>query len=529
MNHRRMRTAAIATLLATLTAFGGLAAAQGQDVPQGGTITLAWPEPVTVLDLAYGAGWPAFGASHHMTDPLIRIDAEGQPQPWLVSSWEISEDHLTYVLHLREDVRFHDGERFDAEAVRLNFQRTIDDPDTQQHTHFNNVIESVEAVDDFTVRITLKTLDADFLFTTIAHWQVRPISPADIPNRTAQTITHRFAGTGPFVFESFTPDSALVLVKNEGYWGGAPNVDRLVYRFLPELSVHTVEMMARNVDFSTSISIEDQTVLARQGVEFVRQPWPVVHMLTMNTSRGHTAELAVRRAIRHAVNREQIVATVLGGHAELSRAGVPSGTVLYNEVVPAIEYDPELAGSILDEAGWLLAADGIRYRDGQPLRLHFLNPTGAHARNAEIVQEQLRLVGFDIDFEVSEGGTYGPRWQEGEFEISMTAQGGTHWGSFLGGSVHPDDFWTNTQIRASQDPELQAVADDLRRIIGNLRATVDLDERRAIWQEGQQLFYDHALNFFLWHQPSTLAALPRVQGYEFFNQTLFLHNAYIAR
>jgi ABC-type transport system substrate-binding protein len=513
-----------ATALAVI-AVSGMAAAQ--DAPQGGTITLAWAEPVTVLDLAYGAGWVAFGAAHHLTDPLIQLDREGQPQPWLVRDWEISDDYMVYTLHLRDDVTFHDGERFDAEAVRLNFQRTLDDPETMQHTHFTNVIESVEVIDDFTVRITLKELDADFLYTTLAHWQVRPISPNDIPGRTQQNVTDRFAGTGPFMYESFVADSELVLVRNEDYWQGAPNVERLVFRFLPELSVHTVEMLAGNVDVSLSISLEDQDLLARQGIRFERAPWPVVNMLSMNTARGHTAELAVRQAIRHAVDREEIVEAFLGGIPELSRGGVPSGTVLYVEDIPVVEYDPELAGSILDEAGWLMGNDGIRYRDGEPLRLHFLNPTGGHARNAQIVQEHLRQVGIDTDMDISEGGTYGPRWQAGEYEISMTAQGGTHWGAFLGGSVHPDEFWSNTKVGSSDDPELIEVADRLRSIVDRVRATVDLDERREIWAEGQQLIHDYALNFFLWHGPSTLAISPRIEGYDFFRQTLFLHDAYI--
>ncbi|MBX3143825.1 MAG: ABC transporter substrate-binding protein [Trueperaceae bacterium] len=500
-----------------------------QSVPQGGTLTLAWAEPITVLDLAYGAGFVAYGGAHHLTDPLIRLSADGSPEPWLVREWEVSSDHMEYTLHLRDDVDFHDGEHFDAAALVANFGRTLDVPESMQYTLWNNTIESVEATGEYTVVIKLKVLDADFLYTTLAHWQIRPMSPADIPSRSPQTVTERYAGTGPFMFESFTPDSSLVLVRNENYWGGAPNIERLVFRFLPELSVHTVEMLARNVDVSLSIALDDQPLLARQGVEFVRVPWAVVNMLTMNVSKGHTAELAVRQAIIAAVDRVEIIETVLGGIPQLSRAGIPEGTVLYSDDVPANEFDPERARAILDEAGWLLGSDGVRYRDGQPLRLHFLNPTGGHARNAEIVQEQLRQVGIDTDMDISEGGTYGPRWREGDYELSMTAQGGSHWGAFLGGSVHPDDFWTVNQIRNSTDPELIAVADQLRTLTDGVRASVDLDERRELWTQAQRLFHEHALIYWLWHGPSTLAVQPWVKGYDFHSQTLFLHDAYIDR
>ncbi len=528
MNRSTLARFTLAALTALALTVSGTVAAQ-QDVPQGGTLTIAWPEAVNNIDLAYIAGWVAFGAAHHLTDPLIQLDAEGQPQPSLAHSWEVSDDAMVYTLFLREDVTFHDGARFDAEAVRANIQRTLDDPDTMQHARFTEVIESIDVVDDFTVRITLAELDASFLFDVLAHWQVRPISPNDIPNRSAATMTQGYAGTGPFKFESFVADDSFTLVKNEDYWRGAPNIDRVVFRFLPELSVHTVELLAGSVDVSTSLIIDDIALLESRGLEIVTAPAVGVNMLTMNVARGFTAELAVRQAIRHAINRQEIVDSVLSGFAELSRAGVPAGTVLYSEDVSTVEYDPELAGRILDEAGWIMGADGIRYRDGVALRPHFLNPPGGHAANAEIVQEQLRLVGIDTRFEVAEGGTYGPRWREGDYELSMTAQGGTNWGSFIGGSVHPDDFWTVNQIRFSEDPELLAVADELREIIAEARATVDLDERRAAWARGQQLFQDHALTYWLWHAPTVTALQPWVQGYDFFNRTLFLHDAYIDR
>ncbi len=517
------------TCLATLSLMSiGPVAAQGDAVPQGGTVTIAWSEATNNLDLAYISGWVAFGAAHHMTDPLIRLDAEGIPTPWLAHAWDVSDDGMVYTLHLRDDVTFHDGARFDAEAVRANFQRSIGDPDTMMHERFNQYIDAIEVLDTYTVQIRLQELDVNFLFDVLAHWQVRPISPNDIPNRSAATMTERYAGTGPFKFESFIADDSLTLVRNEAYWRGAPNIERVVFRFLPELTVHTVELLAGGVDMSQWVNLDDVDLLERRGLDIVSSVWPHVNMLTMNTARGLTSELAVRRAIRHAVNRQEIIDSVLYGFAELSLAGLPAGTALYSDDVPGVEYDPELAGQILDEAGWILADDGRRYRDGEVLRLHFLNPP-VFASLAEIIQEQLRQVGIDTLFDLAEGGTYGARWREGDFEISKTSQGGTTWGTYLGGWVHPDDFWTNTQIRFSEDPELQAVADQLREIIGAVRSTADIDQRRAHWLEGQGLFHEYALNFFLWHRPTVMAVNPRVKGYDFFTQTLFLHEAYIDR
>jgi ABC-type transport system substrate-binding protein len=111
----------------------------------------------------------------------------------------------------------------------------------------------------------------------------------------------------------------------------------------------------------------------------------------------------------------------------------------------------------------------------------------------------------------------------------MTGQGGTSWGTFLGGEVDPDAFWTINQIRFSEDPQLLAVADELRAIVAEVRSTVDLDARRATWARGQQLVQDNALTYWLWHAPTITALQPWVKGYDFYTRTLFLHDAYIER
>ena len=113
MNRTQLARTILVALTALAVALGGTVAAQSA-VPQGGTVTIAWPEAVNNLDLAYIAGWVAFGAAHHLTDPLILLDAEGQPQPALARAWEVSDDNMVYTLHLRDDVTFHDGLRFDA-------------------------------------------------------------------------------------------------------------------------------------------------------------------------------------------------------------------------------------------------------------------------------------------------------------------------------------------------------------------------------------------------------------------------------
>jgi peptide/nickel transport system substrate-binding protein len=505
------------------------------DVGEGGEIVIATTANPSSMDLLYRTNWINYHTSHHMYDPVIHLAEDETPEPWLAEDWEVSDDGLLYTLHLREDVSFHDGEHFDAEAMKFTFDRQINDPETQSYSRLVDTVESVDVVDDYTVEISLQELRVTFLIDSIAAWQSFPVSPAAV-EELGEDFELRPVGTGPFRFQEFEPDSHVVMVRNEDYWNGAPYIDSVRIRIIPEPSVHTFELESESVDISFGVPIDDLSYVENDlGLIIDRQVTPNAQFVSLNLADGMTTELAIRRAIALGIDRDSIINDVLYGEVEKSRAGVAEISPFYDDSVPMIEYDPEEAARILEEAGWELDDDGFRYRDGELLQIQCLStdhedPTdhGNWGQMNEFFQEQLRQIGMDIRIETLEWGAYLDEWRTGNFEMTYHSQGGTFFTLHQGGAVRPDDYWSINQLGKSEEPDLVDVAEQLREIFDDMDSELDPEARSEIWREGQMLFHDHQLTVWLWHSVNSIAVQPWVQDYGYL-RTVDLSKASINR
>jgi peptide/nickel transport system substrate-binding protein len=508
---------------------------EGGEQSEGGEIVIATTANPSSMDLLYRSNWINYHTSHHMYDPVIQLDEDENPEPWLAEDWEISDDGLLYTLHLRDDVTFHDGEVFDAEALKFAFDRQIDDPETQSYSRLVDTVGSVDVVDDYTLEISLQDLRVTFLHDSIAAWQSFPVSPAAV-DQLGTDFELQPVGTGPFRFEEFEPDSHVVMVRNEDYWNGPPLVDSVRIRIIPEPSVHTVELESEGVDISFGVPIDDLSYVEDDlGMVIDRQVTPNAQFVSLNLANGKTTEFAVRRAIALGIDRDSIINDVLYGEVEKSRAGVAEVSSFYHEDVPMVEYDPEEAERVLEEAGWVLEDDGFRYRDGELLRIHCLStdhedPTdhGNWGQMNEFFQEQLRQIGMDLEIETLEWGAYLDEWRTGNFEMTYHSQGGTFFVLHQGGAVRPDDYWSINQLGKSEVPELMEVADELRDIFDRMDNELDPEARAEIWKEGQMLFYEHQLTVWLWHSINSIAVQPWVRDYEFL-RTVDVQKAWLDR
>jgi peptide/nickel transport system substrate-binding protein len=458
------------------------------------------------------ADWITWQGVQNLYDTLLFADEKEQIQKALVESWTVSPDGLQYKLTLRKGVKFHDGTPFNAEAVKFNFERH-----QKADSRYNFVyqkIQSIETIDEHTVNIRLKTLDVNFIFD-LAGWGCIQLSPTAFKKLGANFATQP-VGTGPFKFKAYEPDSHIDLVRFDEYWGGAPKLDGIRIRIIPEQSVHIVELKAKNVDLSYAIQPKDAKGLQDQGIIVTKNATPGSQFISINVAKGHTAEFAVRRAIAHAIDRDTIIKEVLLGYAEKSRAGVPRASPFYNDDIPMIEHDPKKAAEILDQAGWKLGPDGIRHRAGKPLRLDILSTDfGTYGQMNVIIQEQLKRIGIDSKIRTFEWGAYLDKWRsEADFEITFHSQGSSlHSTAIVPAAWNPSNYWHIHHIRESKDPALMKVSERLEGLNTKILATLSFDERKKMAKEVQQLIQDNQLVVWLWHSQSLTAVQPYVKDY----------------
>jgi peptide/nickel transport system substrate-binding protein len=459
--------------------------------------------------LIFGLSWEPAGIDPHVSgsaecriisklvfEGLVRQTPDGT-FPSLATDWEISDDGMTYTFHLRDDVTFHDGTPFNAEAVKYSLDRIVD-PATKSESAASLIgpYESTEIVDDYTVRIHLSEPYAPFL-TFLAHPIIAMVSPA-AAEKWGEDFDDHMVGTGPFIFKEWVRQDHMTVVRNPDYnWGpasfdhqGPAYLDEIVFKFIPEATVRVGTLETGEVDMINEVPPLD---FERLAADPAYNMYTVIRLgapfaIGMNVTRPPLDDLRVRQALEYAIDRQGIVDTLFPGVSPaVSGPLTPNLLGYWAGAEEMYGYDPAKAKSLLEEAGWVdTDGDGIRDKDGQPLQLWW--PAFRFERTnevAEMVQAQLKEVGINLKVDVLTFAAINEAWNKCEHNL-------VHFG-FLGPdpdvlsvlflSSNVGSGWAATCIKDDQ-------IDDL---LTRGRATTDKDERIAIYTEVQQIIMDKAL------------------------------------
>ena len=449
-------------------------------------------------------------------DVLVWQAPDGRFVPGLAKSWEVSEDGLVYTFHLRRDVKFHDGTPFNAQAVKFNFDR-ITNPETksQKAVHMMGPYDFTEVVDDYTVKVHFKEPYAPFL-DSLSQVYLGMASPTAVQKWGSEYQMHQ-VGTGPFMFKEYVPKDHLTLVRNPDYkWApeifqhqGPAYLDEIEFRFYVEPATRALALEAGEAHVMGEIPPQDALRL-QDDPNFTLIPVAIPGQplqFHLNTERTPTDDLAVRRALIYATDRQAIVDTIFKGFSPVAHGPLSAVTLGYSKDVEKwYPYDPEKARALLEEAGWVDEdGDGIREKDGQPLVLEaYLMGWGYLPEIGQILQEQFRAVGVDMHIQMV------------SFPAALDAarQGAHNLIPFLFSSSDPDILRTCFHSANAdggfnwskvRDPELDAWLDEGRR-------TLDREARLALYAKVQERIMEQALIIPIRDYVNLNAASGRVKG-----------------
>lgn len=349
-------------------------------------------------------------------DSLVSQDAEGQFHPWLATEWEVSDDGLQYTFELRDDVTFHNGEAFDAAAVKANFDH-VKDPETRSQYAAGLLAgaayESTEVVDDYTVRINLSSPYSPLLQSlSTAYLGFYPpehlAANADALNAGGADVT---VGSGPFTLTDYVAGQSISLERNPDYtWGPsdaehteAAYLDGIEFRILPENTVRSGALSSGELHVADNVATTDidqlraDDALRVDGVAAQGLPYSIF----LNHSQGVFQDQAVRNAFQRGIDITSATQAVFSGHYDrawsvLSPTSAPNYDASLEDSWP---FDAELANQLLDDAGWSERdADGYRTKDGQRLSAEWLFLGGREDRAAfaDAFQSDLREIGFEL-------------------------------------------------------------------------------------------------------------------------------------
>lgn len=460
-------------------------------------------------------------------DSLVFQEDDGSFTPWLAKEWNVSQDSTEYTFVLRDDVTFTDGEKFDAAAVKANFDRIVD-PETASAQAAAMLgaayYDETEIVDDYTVKVSFTQPYAPFLQAASTP-QLGFYSPAVLETSADKLkaggpdIT---VGTGPFELTEYTPDQEIVYTRNEDYaWEPhgekAPKFETLRVQIHPEASVRAGVVMSGEADLASNIPPSLAKDLG-DGITVDSIEYPgLPYSLYLNEDYGVFADEKVRQAFARGINIDAAVEEIYFGQFPRAWSILGSTTPGYDRSLEGTwPFDQDAANALLDEAGWTERdTDGIRMKDGKRLSVRWIAWTPVpddRAALANAIQSDLKEIGFEVKREVLEPGAYNAQYEPKTFDL-------TDWGfsgvdpDLLRNHLHTEGFQNASQV---SDPKIDALLDEAV-------SSGDQETRDELYTRLQQWNADYAAIVPLYSPSAITAVGERIEGleYDLYGRPLF--------
>jgi peptide/nickel transport system substrate-binding protein len=490
---RKTLTATAIALALSITGFAHTAAAEG-------TLTVASPQDPGSWDPidTFLVNWASVATN--IFEGLTYRGPDMELVPGLANSWDVLDDGLRIRFALREGVTFQNGEAFNADAVKFTFDRLLGEEGGKGPQKSNyTAIESVEVIDANTVDFHLSQPDP-VLLTKLAGYGAMIVPPKYYAEVGDAEFNMKPIGTGPFKMTSYEPKVGIKLEAFADYWGGAPKLDGLNYRFITEPATAIAELQAGGVDLVIPPTIPVgmiPTIKADSNLELVSTAGPTVSALRFNTRDGITADPRVRKALIMAVDRETIVSAILGGEASVI-ASFQGGLSFGNDPqMQPLPFDQEAAKALLKEAGVAPGATveiNIRGNDAT-----FNEVTQAIAAylsmvgiNATIKPYETNVLLNDIIPQGKTGAMFQQSWGGWTFDYDNTAYA----------MYHTGEKWNPYDSDATLDAMLE-----------KQRPLTDAAARETILREIANYAADRALEMPLYNQNAIYAVNKRVHGF----------------
>jgi peptide/nickel transport system substrate-binding protein len=395
------------------------------------TLVFGTASDPTALDGALISDGESIRVLYQMTEGLTRLEPGGSEViPSLATDWTTSDDGLAWTFNLREDVTFHDGEPFNAEAVCFNFERWFNFPPALQGdsttyywqygfgggfknpgegspTAEDSLYRSCEAVDELTVTLNLTKPSATVL-STLTLPSMHILSPAALEEFEADAgaqnadglfqpsgtyATEHPTGTGPYKFESWTVGEQVVLVRNDDYWGEQALTEKLIFRPISDNAARLQALQTGEIQGFDLVEPQDVPTIEGDGaLQLLERPPFNVGWITINHAKPPMDQLEVRQAVAHAINKEEMVNSFYAGRGVVATQFMPREIVGYADDVQTYEYDPARSRQLLEQAGLTL-----------PVEIEFWYPTDVTRdympdpkRNFEAFAADLNAAGFRV-------------------------------------------------------------------------------------------------------------------------------------
>ena len=420
---------------------------------------------------------------------LVKYDKDINLVGDLAESWEIQDEGLTIIFHLRKNVFWQDGAPFSAADVEWTYQKLIDPAVPTPYSGDFIKVKSLQVIDPHTVKVSYGEPFAPGL----ASWGM-PIMPKHIP-----FFSERPIGTGPYKFKSWKAQEKIELVSNADYFEKRPFISRWIYRVIPDEAALFLELQAQGIDLSglTPLQYKRQTDSAffkENYRKFRLQSFGYTY-LGYNLNNPLFQDLRVRQALNYAVDKEEIIKGVLLGLGRVCAGPFVPESWAYNQDVKPADFSPRKAKGLLREAGWTDSdKDGWLDREGTRFEFTILTNQGnlERQRAAEIIQARLKDVGIKVKIRVVEWSVFLTEFiNKRHFEAVLL-------GWALGREPDCYDIWHSSKTKEGEFNFAGYSNPEVDRLLEEGRRTFDQNKRKEAYHQIQRILYEEQPYMFLY-------------------------------
>lgn len=436
---------------------------------------------------------PSYNILINVFDTLVTKDQDEEVIPNLATSWDNVDDH-TWVFELRDDVTFHDGEKFNAEVVKKNFERILDEDVGAPRAFLFEVIEEIEVLDDYTIQLKTEFPFAPLLMH-LSHPVGSMVSPKSIDEdyaamedgEEAGTIINEHpVGTGFFEFDKWDHGTEIKLTKNEDYWGEAVKLNSVTFKAIPEGGTRLAELETGYAHLIEPVQPSEVEQIEGSDVGYVDEKLSsTLAYVGFNLEKEPFDDKRVRQAVSMLVNTEDVLKGIYEGYGIEATGPLAPGVFGHDENLKPLSYDPEKAIELLKEAG---------YEDGFKTTI-WTNDNQQRMDMAVLIQDSLKQANIEAEVEVVEWGAYLDKTANGEHDMYILG---------LTNPVGDADYFLTQLFHSDNLGEAGNrtffVNDEVDALIEEARQEIDEEKRQALYTEIQEILIEEAPMVYVHHQ-----------------------------
>jgi len=483
-------------------------------VPGGWLIYHLGAEPATLNPITATDASESTINGGKIYETLIERDDETlELEPLLSESWTMSDDKLKYRFKLRENIKWHDGVPFTSADVVFSYKSIMDPKIDAPHlrSYYQEILD-VKAIGDYEVEFTY----ARPYFLALEFCGGMPIVPKHLFENgdfNKNPYGRKPVGTGPYKFVKWTTGSEIVIAKNDDYWGKKPDLQSIVFKIISDNTVAFQVLKRGDLDLSglTPIQWERQSNTKVFKDNFNKHKYfrPNYSFIGWNMKKPFFSDKRVRTAMTHLLNRQEILDKILLGLGAIVTNPFYINSPEYDKSIKPLDYSPETAIKLLDEAGWTDSnKDGIRDKDGVKFEFEFLLPSGSDTSEkiATILKEELDKVGIVMNIRKTEWAVFTTRLNERKFDAVTLA-----WS--MGVESDPYQIWSSTQSTTGSN-FVGFENERADQLISEARQEFNKEERIKLYREFAEIIHEQQPYTFLFCSMSTVAVSNRFRNVE---------------